>query len=232
MQVSWSCLALLLLTTLTHAQSTPLAATYRMHEREALEAAVKEYEEVLRARPNDPRALKALGIVFHNLGAQKVSGAAARAVKYLEHARVLLPTDAEVLAYLGSATTMVARDSWNPITKVSAVRDGAGLMDMAVALDPDNVVVRFVRAINSLKLPRFFNRAHYAKADLQHLLELSVSEGGQATRFSPEMLAEIHLKLGGIYKDENEETLAKEHWAKAVELAPNSEWGQEAKKRL
>ncbi len=232
MQISWSCLALLLLTSLTHAQSTPLAALYRMHEREALEAAVKEYGGILRARPNDPRALKALGIASHNLGAQKVSGAVADAVKYLEHAKVLLPTDAEVLAYLGSATTMVARDSWNPITKVRAVRDGTGLIDMAVALDPDNVAVRFVRAINSLKFPNFFNRAHYAKTDLQHLLKLSASERGRATKFSPEMLAEIHLKLGGIYRDENEEKLAKEHWAKAVELAPNSEWGQEAKKRL
>ncbi len=232
MQVWKSCLGVLLLTSLAYAQSTPLAAIYGMREKRALEAVINEYEATLRVRPNTPNALKALGIASHNLGAQKVSGAVANAVKYLEHARALLPADAEVLAYLGSATTMLARDSWNPVTKLSAVREGAKLIDTAVARDPDNVVVRFVRANNSLKLPRFFNRAHYAKTDLQHLLTLSASGGERAPMFSREMLAEIHFKLGGIYHDENEETRARDHWSRAVEIAPHSEWGQEAKKRL
>lgn len=50
--------------------------------------------------------------------------------------------------------------------------------------------------------------------------------------FSPQMIAEIHFKLGEIYKGEDEEQVAKDHWTKAVEIAPNSEWGQEARKRL
>ena len=228
----WSALAILLLVGLAHAQSTPLFAIYGMREKTVLEGVIKEYEGLLRARPNDPQALKALGIAYHNLGAQKASGAVAKAVKYLEQARALLPGDAEVLAYFGSSRTMVARDSWNPITKLSAVREGAKLIDMAVAKDPDNVTVRFVRTNNSLKLPRVFNRAHYAKSDLRHLLTLSAPEGGKAMMFSPQMIAEIHFKLGEIYKGEDEEQLAKDHWTKAVEIAPNSEWGQEARKRL
>lgn len=162
----WSALAILLLVGLAHAQSTPLFAIYGMREKTALEGVIKEYEGLLRAHPNDPHALKALGIAYHNLGAQKASGAVAKAVKYLEQAKALLPGDAEVLAYFGSSRTLVARDSWNPITKLSAVREGAKLIDMAVAKDPDNVTVRFVRTNNSLKLPRVFNRAHYAKSDL------------------------------------------------------------------
>jgi len=232
MQVWKSCLGVLLLASLAHAQSTPLAAIYGMREKKGLEAVIKEYGEILRARPNDPHALKALGIASHNLGAQKASGAVGDAVKYLEQARTLLPADAEVLAYLGSATTMLARDSWNPITRLSAVWEGTKLIDTAVARDPDNVTVRFVRANNSMKLPQFFNRAHYAKTDLQHLLTLSASGRGKTAMFSPEMLAEIHFKLGGIYHDEDAETQARDHWSKAVEIAPHSEWGQEAKKRL
>jgi len=232
MKLWWSSLAVLLLASIVHAQSTPLFAIYGMREGKALEAVIKEYEEIRRAYPNDPQALKALGIAYHNLGAQKASGAVANAVRYLEQARTLLPADAEVLAYFGSARTMMARDSWNPITKVSAVREGIKLIDMAASKDPDNVTVRFVRANNSLRLPKFFNRAHYAKTDLQHLLKLSAPEGGKAMMFSPQMIAEIHFKLGEIYKGENEEQLAKDHWTKAVEIAPNSEWGQEAKKRL
>lgn len=230
MRLWWGSLALLLLASLAHAQSTPLFAIYGMRERKALEATVREYEEILRAHPDNPQALKALGIASHNLGAQKVSGAVARAVRHLEQARALLPGDAEVLAYLGSARTMVARDSWNPITKVSAVREGAKLIDMAVARDPDSVTVRFVRANNSLRLPGVFNRAHHAKADLEHLLRLSTGE--KAVMFSPELIAEIHFKLGGIYKDENEEQLARDHWTKAVETAPDSAWAREARNRL
>lgn len=233
MKLWWSALVVLLFASIAHAQSTtPLVAIFGMREKAALEAVVKEYGEILRARPDDAPALKALGIAYHNLGALKVSGAVARAVKYLEQARILLPADAEVLAYFGSARTMVARDSWNPITKLSAVPDGTKLIDTAVARDPDNMTVRFVRINNSLKLPRFFNRAHYAKTDLQHLLKLSAPDGQRAQMFSPAMVAEIHFKLGEIYKDENEEQLARDHWTKALELAPNSEWGREAKKRL
>ena len=232
MNLCWSCLAVFLLASLAEAQSTPLVAIYGMREKTALEGVIKEYEGDLQARPNDPGALKALGIAYHNLGRLKARGAVSTAVKYLEQARAFLPGDAEVLAYFGSARTMVARDSWNPITKLSAVRDGAKLIDTAVARDPDNVTVRLVRVNNSLKLPRFFNRAHYAKTDLQHLLKLSAPDGQHAQMFSPAMVAELHFKLGEIYRDDNEEQLARDHWTKALELAPNSEWGREAKKRL
>ncbi len=232
MKLWWSSLTVLVLISGAHAQSIPPSAMYGMRDGKALRAAINEYEEILRARPNDPQAMTALGIAYHNLGAQNASGAAANAVRYLDQAKTLLPADAEVLAYFGSARTMVARDSWNPITKVSAVREGIKFLDMAASKDPDNVTVRFVRANNSLRLPKFFNRARYAKTDLEHLLTLSSSGGEKARMFSPEMMAEIHFKLGEIYKGENEEELAKDQWAKAVEIAPTSEWGREARKRL
>jgi tetratricopeptide (TPR) repeat protein len=230
MKFWWGPLTVFLLASLAEAQSTSLVAIYGMREKGALEGVIKEYEQVLRSRPNDPQALKALGIAYHNLGRLKAPGAVANAVKYLEQARALLSGNAEVLAYFGSARTMVARDSWNPITKVSAVFDGAKLIDTAVGKDPDNVAVRFVRANNSLRLPKFFNRRHYAKIDFQHLLKLA--EGDRAMMFSPAMRAEIHFRLGELYKEEDQEVLAKEHWSKAVEIAPNSEWGLEAKSRL
>lgn len=214
------------------AQSTPLIAIYGMRDKAALERVVREYEELLRTRPDDSLTVKALGIAHHNLGALKVSGAVDNAVRHLERARTLLSGDAEVLVYLGSARTMVARDSWNPITKVGAVREGTKLIDMTVSKGPDNVTVRFVRANNSLRLPRFFNRAHYAKTDLVHLLKLSAPDGAKVRMFSPEMVAEIHFKLGEVYKDENDEKSARQHWTKAVEIAPDSEWSREAKKRL
>jgi tetratricopeptide (TPR) repeat protein len=227
MKTLWLTMALLLPTAVAHAQPTPLPEISTLRDRAALERVVREYEGIVHARANDPQALKALGIAYHNLGAQRVGGAVEQALRYLDLARAARPGDAEILAYFGSARTMVARDSWNPVTKMSAVRDGMRLIDAAVSRDPDNITVRLVRAGNSLRLPKIFDRRSYAKEDYEHVLTLRA-----ARPLPPTLVAEVHFRLGEIYHDEGAERQAREHWTKAMSAAPGSEWAKEANKRL
>jgi hypothetical protein len=60
---------------------------------------------------------------------------------------------------------MMARDSWNFFTKLSEVNRGMNLIDKAIGKEPNNCVIRLVRAHNSLSLPDFLNRKPIAKQD-------------------------------------------------------------------
>ena len=189
----------------------------------ALEAAAR----ALRATPPTPAAVKALGIVYHDLGVAGVRGAAARAVATLEQAHASGAADPEVTAYLGSARTLLAGETWNPITRVRGVAEGARLLDAAVAAAPDNVTIRFVRADTSLRLPAFFNRVHHARGDLERVLALVGDP-----RLSPARLAEAHFKLGEAYRIENDRRRARAQWTQAVAAAPGSRWALAAGQRL
>jgi tetratricopeptide (TPR) repeat protein len=211
---------------LIHAAPPAITTIAAMRERPRLEAVIAECEQLLQQQPNDPLALTALGVAYHNLGGLRVGGASAKAADYLERARAATPDDASLFAYLGSARTMQARDSWNPLTKLMKIQEGTDLLDQAVAKAPDNLTARLIRANNSLRLPAIFNRRHFAKTDFEHVLRLT---GG--AMLPPPLLAEIHVKLGDVYKEAGDEVTARQHWSEAAELAPDSEWGGQARAR-
>ncbi|MBI3813568.1 MAG: tetratricopeptide repeat protein [Nitrospinae bacterium] len=198
---------------------------YNLTDKNSLERIIHDTEK---SNPLDKDSLKVLGIAYHNLGRLEIKGLPDKAVEYLEKANQLSPADYEALAYLGSAKTMVARDSWNFFTKLSKVNEGINMMDRAVSKSPDNIAIRMVRANNSLKLPGFLNRKGIAMKDFQHLATLiQMSEG-----VSPDLKAEIFYQLGMLYKSDGNESLAKEYFKKAVNVSPDSKWGIDAKKEL
>jgi len=205
------------------------AQLYGLRDKEALLKTLEKKKTELKENPDDVKILKSLGIIYHNLGILKIHGAPQEAVKYLRRANELMPDDYEVLAYLGSAKTMIARDSWNPIKKISYANEGIRLIDEAVYKDPDNIAIRFVRANNSLSLPKFFKRSDLAKKDLDYLLELSKR---RKEDFTSEMMAEIYFHLGNICISEDNPIKAKEYWEKAAKTAPDSKWGRKARGKL
>ena len=202
---------------------------YGLRNKEALLKILKKKKAELKSNPDDIEIIKSLGIVYHNLGVLKVHKAPQEAVKYLKRVNKLVPNDYEVLAYLGSAKTMIARDSWNPIRKISYANEGIKLIDKAVYKDPDNIVIRFIRVNNSLSLPKFFKRNGLAKKDLLYLLGLSRK---REKCFTSAIMAEIYFYLGNIYFSEGTPVKAKEYWKRAVKVAPDSKWGKRAKGEL
>jgi tetratricopeptide (TPR) repeat protein len=206
-----------------------LRDVYDLQDQKMLQQIVREHEAVLARDPNSVDSLKVLGIAYHNLGRQKVSGSVGKALARLERAAELAPNDQEIRVYLGSAKTMEARDSWNPITKTLSVRKGMGWIDDAVEKDPDNVTVRLVRAHNSLELPRMFNRVRHAQGDLLHLQALAEKN---PKAFDLPLHAEIFFLLGEVSEIGRDDAKARAYWQKAVEAAPESDYGHKAKARL
>lgn len=130
-------------------------------------AAIAEDQARLAARPDDPTAELEIAIGWHSLAALGVEDASHEADARFEALLEKRPGDAEILAYLGSAKTMLARDTWFLPAKLTRVNRGIELMDQAAALAPDNLRVRGVRASNGLRLPPSFDRKPLALADLE-----------------------------------------------------------------
>lgn len=202
---------------------------YGLKDQKQLEKIILQTKDSIKGEISDKDKFKLLGIVYHNLGILKVKGAPEKAVENLEKAKQLSPDDYEILAYLGSAKTMIARDSWNVVTKISSTNRGINIMDQAVKKAPDNIAVRMVRAYNSLALPEFFKRRHIAKIDFLHIETLIKKT---ELNLDIETKAEIFYQIGLIYKSEGNISLAKEYFKKVIEMNHNSPWSIKAKKEL
>lgn len=206
-----------------------LRQLYGLREKEALQEFVQKVENESKLDSSGAKKLKMLGIAYHNLATLKVNGASRKAIVHLQKARSLSPNDGEVRAYLGSATTMVGRDSWNMLTKINSVNKGIKMMDEAVVRLPDNVMVRMVRANNSLDVPESFKRKEIARKDFQHL-EILITKS--SANVESNIKAEIFYQLGILYKREGNVVLAREYFKKAMNASSDSQWGKESEKRL
>ena len=64
-------------------------------------------------------------------------------------------TDPIVKAYTGATELLVAKYSWNPISKISFLRKGLGKVNKAVISDSENIEIRFLRFYIQNSLPRY-----------------------------------------------------------------------------
>jgi len=200
---------------------------------------ISRYEAILEKSPNDLDATKRLGIVFHHQGVIGVDGMPEKALAYLTKAQELSPDDNETLAFLGSAMTLIARDSWNPYTKLTMVNDGIDKMDQAVEREPKNILIRMVRANNSLNLPSFLKRNYLAKADFLYIEKIAndpEADFGLPSDYgdndSKDVLANTYYKLGMIFKQEGNKEMAVQYFKKSTEAWPESRWAKGSLKEL
>jgi cytochrome c-type biogenesis protein CcmH/NrfG len=139
---------------------------------EQLMEKISEMQKVLDQNPSDFETLKCIGIAYHRMARKDAKTYAPKAVEILTKAFEANRKDYESMCYLGSATTMMAKRTWNPMKKMTYVNKGAALMDKAIRKDPDNISVRMTRAYNSKSLPSFLNRGHLAVEDFEYLADL------------------------------------------------------------
>ena len=206
-----------------------LQQLYGLREKAFLQNIIQQTERENGTALSDLEKVKMLGIAYHNLAILKEKGASEKAVIYLNKALVLAPDDIEVQAYLGSALTMSARDSWNVFIKVGRVKEGMAMMNEAVSKEPESVVIRMVRANNSLNLPDFFRQKEVAKEDFRYLEKLIMES---RVDMPPDIKGEIFYKLGMIDKHEGNVLLANEYFKKAINFSPASEWGRKSEGAL
>ncbi len=186
--------------------------------------------KTLEKTPDDKDSLKTLGVAYHNLSTIGDKKAAAKSIEHLKKASKLYPDDALVLAILGSSTTLIGKYAKNKVTDGRKYTNkGAGLMDRAVMKDPDHVLVRMVRANNSLGLPTMFGRRHYFKDDMLHVEKLINQSPG---KFHKILQSQVYYKLGTAFAKDRDDANARAYYKKSFKVAPDSKFGKKAKKKL
>jgi tetratricopeptide (TPR) repeat protein len=209
---------------------TDFSELLSVRDKGELNKIIGEAEKVIKEKPEDKETLITLGIAYHNLGDIGVETAPKESVGYLKKAKKLYPEDAFIGALLGSSTTMMGKYSkWKITTGRKLVGKGGDLLDRAVMKSPDDALVRIVRANNAFGLPKFFGRRHYFKEDMQHVEGLI---NKSPTEYNKNLKAMVYYKLGEAYEMEGEDSLSKSYFKKAVEVAPDSVSGKDAKKKL
>lgn len=199
---------------------------YGVVNRQKLEAVLRESETHLATQADHPGWLRAAGIASHQLAWLKVDSASEDAVKYLKSASAASPADAVLMAYLGSAYAMLARDSSLTVSKVSNTNKGLALLDRAVKRAPDNLTVRIIRGSVAYELPPMFSREKTAQDDFLFVLKAAQTGG----RVGPERLSETYYKLGRLAAKRGQDEVADKFYAKARNAAPTSMWAEKARK--
>lgn len=78
--------------------------------------------------------------------------------------------DAAVLGYRAVAEAVQARYEWSPLAKLRAVRRAQAAFDQAVAADPQNVEVRFLRFTVETNVPRYLGMSPHLEEDRTHII--------------------------------------------------------------
>jgi tetratricopeptide (TPR) repeat protein len=176
---------------------------------EALSAQAAQLHQRLEQNPADYEALKGLGIAYHGMALKDSKAYAKKAVQYLEQANQKKSDDTEVLCYLGSAYTLLAKDAGDLMSKSSYMNRGVEYMDKAVRMDPDNISVRLIRANNSKNLPRFLNRRSVAYEDFEYLAGLFEKRPD----ISSSLKASVYRDLASLYKEDGDTAKAQKYEA-------------------
>ena len=179
---------------------------------ESIEEKINVLETELAGEPKNVSILLELGKLYHSLAVNGHRDAVSKAEKMFEKVLEVEPNNTEALVWHGSVLTLKGYYEWFPIMKLVYVWEGIREMRRAVELDPDNPIVRLVRANTSLALPGFFKQLKVAIQDFEYLLILYEKV---PDKFSKDMLASVYLGLGKAYKKAGNEKKAKECWFKA-----------------
>ncbi len=172
----------------------------------------------------DPLSQVKAGIVRHNLsraiGDETHRGNAQAAIDHLKGpAR---GADAELAAlslpYLGSATTLKAREDGNPVGKMLAVKDGWAVLGEAVdKYGEATFVPRMIRVWVAASLPDFFGK----DGDLlKDAAALEVWDKAHPGRMGDGVKAQMALLQGNAFKKQKDLAKATEAWKRALALDP------------
>ena len=81
---------------------------------------------------------------------------------YLEDITLQNPT---VTAYKASAKALKAQDAWNPINKLSFLKEAGTLFETAIVKEPNNIELRFLRFSVQFNTPRWLGMSDELNED-------------------------------------------------------------------
>ncbi len=80
--------------------------------------------------------------------------------------------DALTLAYLGSVEAIKGKHAWNPVDKLSYLKQGFATINKAVAKDPNQLEVRFLRFTLQYYVPGFLGYSKNLIADKDKIVSI------------------------------------------------------------
>jgi len=184
-------------------------------------------EQQLMGNQNDPKLWLELAIAYHNQAPTGDKNAIKKCDEILNRLIDTEPNDNLALAYLGNILTMRGDSEKLPNKKLKYVKEGIEKIDKAVALEPANLMIRLVRAMNSLMLPSFFGRLKYSREDFSCILN---SE--EFKNWPIENQAMIYYHFGIAWEKDESIAEARKYFEMAIQIAPQSEWEKKAKQSL
>ena len=125
-------------------------------------------------------------------------------------------------AYLGSVYTLDSRDAWPGPSKWTYLQNGGKTLDAAVAADPDNPAVRFVRAIDFFELPAIFGKRQIARDDFQLLVKQVEGVVKVPYTLNLETQQAIYYYAGLSFQQLSQPDQAKDVWERGLKLDGNS----------
>ncbi|MGM0664412.1 MAG: hypothetical protein ACQET7_09535 [Thermodesulfobacteriota bacterium] len=192
-------------------------------ELDALQGRAKQLTQRLDRDPADYGALLGLGVTYHAMALKDSKAYTGKAVRSLEEAYQKRPDDFTALCYLGSAYTLLAKDRWNPVSRLMYLNKGFKYMDKAVQKDPDNVTLRLVRANNSKAMPKFFERRSIAYEDFEHLAMVLERDDALPAKLA----ATVYRNLSELYADDGNRAEAKRYHALAERHGQEDRFGSD-----
>lgn len=142
------------------------------------------------------------------------------------------PNNHLLQAYLGSVYTLDSRDAWIGPGKLTYLENGGKEMDAAVAADPNNPAVRFVRAIDYFMLPAIFGKRQTARDDFQLLVKQIEGVVKTPYTLNTETRQAIYYYAGLSFKQLSQPQQAKAVWERGLKLDAKSELATKIKAEL
>ena len=159
------------------------------------------------------------------------SAAIKEASKRLQEIRDRSPEQSLVLAYWGSIRLLEASKTFAVWRKGKLSQEGLTALDEAVARAPQDVEIRFVRAMSTFHLPGFFNRREQSKSDFEWLaprVSAAVSSGTLERRFGAAAL----FHHGVFRKESNDVSGARQAWEETLRIGSGTRPAKDAAGRL
>jgi len=100
-----------------------------------------------------------------------------KSITLLSEINALNLTSPIVKAYIGATEMLAAKYSWNPINKISFLKNGLKKVNEAVGVDIENIEIRFLRFYIENSLPKYLGLSDHLSEDkkiiIEHLENLS-----------------------------------------------------------
>ncbi len=141
------------------------------------------------------------------------------------------PESPRTAAYLGATLCYRAALEWWPPRKGELTKRGLGLLEAAVATDPEDVEVRFLRGMTSRRLPAFIGRGDVARADLAYAANAAAAEVTSG-RLDPQIASAALYHYGLMCEEDGNGQAAYQAWNEAARLGPDTIAGKRSLERL